>query len=227
MRIHLYVIFLITLLLTSSSALASEASTSFFVSNNTKQIDLQTAFQRLTSTDQQNLQNSVIDVMQKNHIEQGRYENLLGTYRMNSDQHITADNSERFDTSPLQSLSDEKTLLLAKELAIELNQESVAVMIPDRSTTAGISVNFVSAKPTIDETINMIREKLPATYSQAFSIHLATCKTPFNETIVDKIEWLGSQINAEDVQNAFPLEETTMVYGKVYLVYQNGQTEQL
>lgn len=41
----------------------------------------------------------MIDVLQKSRIEQGRFKNILGTYRMSIDQSNTADNTEEFDLS--------------------------------------------------------------------------------------------------------------------------------
>ena len=49
-------------------------SSEFFASNNTKEIDLQTAYNRLTGIEQSHLQNSMINIMQKNHVEQGKFE---------------------------------------------------------------------------------------------------------------------------------------------------------
>lgn len=41
------------------------------------------------------------------------------------------------------------------------------------------------------------------------------------------VEWLGSKIKLEEVKKAFPAGTINYRYGKVYLVYQNGQKEQL
>ena len=75
----------------------------------------------------------IIDVLQKNHIEQGRFKNIFGTYRMSIDQSNTADNTEEFDVSPYQHLSDEQIFSIAKELALKLKQDSVAVLMPKQS----------------------------------------------------------------------------------------------
>ncbi len=94
-------------LLGLSQAFANNnASVEFFASNNNKIINMQTAYNRLTGQAQLDLQDEMIDVLQKNHIEQGRFKNILGTYRMSTDQSNTADNTEEFDVSPYQHLSD-------------------------------------------------------------------------------------------------------------------------
>jgi hypothetical protein len=216
--------FLLLFSLTTSTGFAN-SSIEFFASNNTKEINLPTAYERLAGKKQLDLQNSIIDIMQENHIEQGKEEAILGTYQMSSDQHITADNSEHFRTSPKQPLSDDKVFSLAKELAIHLKQESVAVFIPNQSTIGNITVSFTSHQPTIDEIINIIHEKLPHSYSQAFSMHLVNTRNEFNTVKVSEIEWLGSKIHLEDIQKAFPNEKINYANGNVFLVFQNGQKE--
>ena len=137
-------LFLITFLLFLTTELFANnnniSSVEFFASNNTGEIDLQTAFNRLKGSEQHELQNEIINVMQKKHIEQGRFEELLGTYRMSSDQHITADNSETFITSAYQKIPNEKIFNLAKELTNTLKQESIAVFIPSNQTAIGDTI---------------------------------------------------------------------------------------
>lgn len=218
---------LLALSLLTTNLVFANTSVQFFASNNTKQIDLQTAYLRLIGKEQQDLQNNMIGVLQKNHIEQGKFEDILGTYRMSNDQNITADNSERFNTSPNQQLSEEKAFSLAQELAIDLNQESVAVLIPDQSTMGDITVSFTSHKPSIHEITDLVHNKLPATYSQAFSLHLENKYSDFDKTTINEIEWLGSNINLEEIKHAFPNEKINYHFGKVYLVFQNGQRVQI
>jgi hypothetical protein len=67
----------------STTALAIEpCSVEFFASNNTATIDLKTAYQRLMGDEQQQLKDNMIGILQKNHIEQGKFEDILGTYQM-------------------------------------------------------------------------------------------------------------------------------------------------
>lgn len=206
------------------------ASVEFIASNNTKEINLQTAHERLVGDEQSDLQDKMINVMQENHVEQGKFEGILGVYKMSSDQNITADNSDRFSASPKQMLSDKEIFFLAKQLAIKLNQESVAVFIPDQSnqsTIASITVNFISNQPNIDQVIDVINKNLPVAYSQAFSMQLSNKYPAFNNAKVTKIEWLGSSIHLEDIQRAFPEEKINYEYGRAFLVFQNGQKESI
>ena len=124
-------------------------------------------------------------------------------------------------------MSDEKLFSLAKELAITLNQDSVAVFIPNQSGLGDVIVSFTSHKPNINETVNMLHKKLPELYNQAFSLHLTNTCGDFNNAKVTEVEWLGSKINLEVIKKAFPLEKINFHYGKVYLVYKNGRKEQL
>jgi hypothetical protein len=205
----------------------NKPSIEFFASNNTKEISIENAYDRLQGTEQSDLQNSMINIMQKNHIAQGKFEDILGTYRMSSDRNMTADNTEHFNTSPYQNLSDEKVFSIAKELAITLNQDSVAVLIPTPSTVGDITVSFTSKPLGINETVSMLHAKLPDLYNQAFSLHLVNECNGFDNAKVTAVEWLGSKININEVKKAFPLEKINFRYGNVFLVYQNGQKEQL
>lgn len=211
-------------------AVANDSS-EFFASNNTKEIDLQTAFNRLQGEEQQELQNDTINVMQKEHMEQSKFENLLGTYKMSNDQQITGDNTEKIITSFHQKMSPEKVFMLAKKLANMLKQESVAVFIPTKEPVIGDTfLKLKSHHYTINETITLIREKLPTLYSQAFSLHLNNDKnicSSFDNATVNEVEWLGSKIDSEEIRKSFPQEEITVQYGKAYLIYKNGQQEQL
>ncbi len=210
------------------SSVFAHRSVDFFVSNNTNAINLQTAYERLKGKEQDLLENTMINVLQKKHIEQGRFKDILGTYQMLNDPKVTADNTERFNSSPEQDLSDEQVFSLARELAIQLNQESVAVFIPNPSTTIGkITVRFNSRQPTINKIVDTIREKLPTKYSQAFSLHLANKNKRFENALVSEIEWLGSHINLNDMQKVFPQDSIQFEYGNVFLVFQNGGKEHI
>lgn len=206
-----------------------EDSTEFFASNNTGVIDLQTAFNRLQGKEQQDLQDETMNVMQKEHVEQSKFENVLGTYKMSDDQNITADNSEKIITSSYQELSPEKTFKIAEELASALKQESVAVFIPDNNQVIGDTIlKLKSHHYTINETIQLIHDKLPAQYSQAFSLHLnSNACSNFDNATVEEVEWLGSKVQSEEIKKSFPQEEIVYHYGTAYLVYKNGQTERL
>jgi hypothetical protein len=206
---------------------SNKYSVEFFASNNTSILDLQTAYERLNGNEQSELQNSMIEIMQENHIEQGKFEDILGTYQMSNDKKITADNTEHFITSPLQYLSNDMFFSLAKELAIKLNQDSVAVFIPDDANLGDITVNFSSHQPYIDELVNKIQNMLPEQYNKAFSLHLIKKSGNFADTTVAEVEWLGSTMNIDVIKRAFPSEKISFRYGKVYLVYKDGRIEQL
>ena len=146
---------------------------------------------------------------------------------MASDKNMTNDNTEIFYASPLQNFSNKQIFSLAAQLANTLNQESVAVFIPSDQFAAGdIIVTFKSRKLGIAETVNKIREKLPA-YATAFSLHLSGKHSGFNNAKVTEIECLGSKININEIKKAFPQENISSNQGQAYLVYKNGQTELL
>lgn len=213
----------------STTALATKpCSVEFFASNNTTMIDLQTAYQRLTGDEQHQLKTSMINVLQKDHIEQGKFEDILGTYQMADNGSITADNTDAFITSPYQCISEQKAFSIAQKFANEMKQESVAVFISSSQPIIGeLKISFTSHKPGIKEVVSLIHDKLPPTYNQAFSLHLTNEYVDFENAKVADIEWLGSKININDIKNAFPSDNVSFQYGKAYLIYKNGQKEQL
>lgn len=206
-----------------STQVSAQHSIEFFASNNTGTIDAEAAYQRLTGNEQRDLHNSFNTIMQKNHIEQGKSDDVLGAYQMSGD-HVTADNTETFISSPYQSISETQAFRIAQQMAKTLKQESVAVLIPSgHRQIAELQIRFTSRQPTITEAIAMLRTQLPPQYSQAYSLHLTNTCADFSTAKVTAVEWLGSQTNYDEVKKAFPNEDVTYQYGKAYLVYPNGK----
>lgn len=215
------------ILVINTSYAANSPSVEFFVSNNTQEIPLEKAYSRLINKAQHELNASVIDVLQKHHVEQGKFENILGTYEMVSDKNITGDNTEIFYTSPLQNFSQNEIFSLASDLATTLQQESVAVFIPSNQAMIGdVSITFTSHQHNIQETIDLINKKLPA-YAKAFSLHLSSMYSGFNNAKVASVEWVGSKIDINEIKKVFPRENIIYNNGQAFLVYKNGQIEQL
>ena len=203
-------------------------SIEIFSSNNSSEIDIHTAYERMVGLKQHQLKDDIINILQNKHFEQGKFVDVLGTYRMSNDQHITADNTSIFYTSPYQTLSNQQVFDLAQQLAITLQQESIAVFIPNnQKSVTDLSVIFVTHQPKINEIINILHNKLPNTYNQAFSLHLAYQSTNFKNARVTKVEWLGSKINIDEIKKAFPNEQVSDENGSAYLVYKNGQVNPL
>lgn len=203
-------------------------SIAFFSSNNTGEIDTQTAYQRLTGKPQHQLQKDTIKVLQDNHMEQGEFNEILGTYQMSTDRHITADNTEVFYASPKQVLTDEKAFAVATALAKTLHQDSIAVFIPNKANSVGdLSIKFSGKKPSVNDVIEAINKKLPATYAQAFSLKLTHTQSGIGQAQVSRIEWLGSNIKKAEIKKAFPGGRVTTTAGTAYLVYQNGNAEKI
>lgn len=216
-------IFLLSI--TNISFADNRSSIKFFFSNNTNEISIEEAYERMNSIPQHVLKNSAIDILQKKHIEQGKFEKILGTYKMAASKKITADNTEIFFTSPYQYFANDQVFLLARQLASAFQQESVAVFIPsNQSAIADIVVQFKSSKPNIAEAIQLIHQKLPA-YESAYSLHLNNDHAVFSNTQVREIEWLGSSVNINEIKKIFPQEVVFYSQGKAYLVYKNGQIE--
>lgn len=208
--------------------MANAASIEFFASNNTGEINIKTAYERLFAKPQQVLINDFINTLQTNHVEQGRLEGILGIYQMKNDKNITSDNTEIFYASPLQNFSNKQIFAIAAQLANSLNQESVAVFIPAEQSNGGeVIVTIKSQKLSIVEAVDAIKKKLPQSYANAFSLHLNQQTKYFKGAKVTEIEWLGSNINIEDIKKAFPDENIVFNQGQAYLVYKDGRAEAL
>lgn len=206
----------------------ANGSIKFYLSNNQGEISPQIAYTRLVSIPQQQLIDTTIHVLQINHIEQGKFEDVLGTYLMSNDKKLTADNSEIFFSSPYQTLQKMLVFKIAKQLANTLSQDSVAVFIPSQShqEIGDIQVYFNNHKPTIKEIINQVHSKLPASYSEAFTIHLNQECPNFENNKVNSIEWLGNK-NVNTVKAVFPHALIISNKGKAYLIFRNGKTSSL
>lgn len=221
-------LFIVLMMCGAAAYAESQHSVMFFVSNNTSDIDVPTAYQRVKGQAQQALQSQLITVMQQHHLEQGRTNDILGAYDLASTNQVTADNTESFLTSPYQRISEREVFRIAKELAVSLNQESVAVFFPaKRGITGEVSVTFTSQQPTINDAITAIRNNLPSVYSQAYSLHLVADCVDVTNAKVQSIEWLGSKANDGDVKQAFPNDKVSYMNGTAYLVYQSGKKQPL
>jgi hypothetical protein len=219
--------FLILCIFAAFGFAASPHAVEIFASNNTGEISVETAYKRLEGQPQRDLKNSIIDILQSKHIEQGRFVSILGVYQM-ADKNLTGDNTELFYASPLQHFFKEEIFALAAKLLSALQQESIAVFFPDEHAVDGdVYVIFKSQPPLIKNIIKIIHEKLPANYAAAFSLHLEDNKVEFDQARVKEIEWLGSKIDLKIIKKAFPAADLLARHGKAYLVYKDGRIEDL
>ncbi|QRN03937.1 hypothetical protein GH742_08660 [Legionella sp. MW5194] len=203
---------------------AAWSSVSFFASNNTGIIQPEQAYQRLLSEAQSQLKNTIIDIMQAHHLEQSQCEDGIGMYQMAGDGHLTADNGKIFTTSPYQALTDEAVLSLSQQMAMALQQESVAVFIPnEEAETADTVVHLNSRDYPLAQTIQRINERLPADYTRAFTLHFGSKYGDFEQATISSIEWLGRNIDPAVIQAAFPDEQITTKHGKAFLVFKDGE----
>ncbi|GJM06891.1 MAG: hypothetical protein DHS20C10_06250 [marine bacterium B5-7] len=229
MRLGLYgIILLLAACVTTSAFAKTTHSAEIFASNNTGHIDLPSAYSRLAGRTQQQLNNQLIKIIQKAHLEQGKFDRLLGAYQMASTQTVTADNTAVFMTSPYQALSSQTLFDLAKAAAVALNQESVAVFMPSHQAKVGeIMMTFVGSSPSVDKVIALLHKKLPSFYSEAFSLHLENTCRDYAKATVSSIEWLGARPQLVALKKVFPGNEFSSQHGEAYLVYKNGRTVQL
>ncbi|CAM2840768.1 Uncharacterised protein [Legionella steigerwaltii] len=199
----------------------------FFYSNNNQILDLEKAYQRLIGKEQRQLKKNATHALQKQHMELGEFRNALGTYTLQEKKLFTAENSEIFFVSPLQNLSRKKTFIVASMLAKQLDQESVAVFIPnDTSAIAHIKLVFSYNKLTISEVTQLIH-KLPASLTHAFTLRLKNTHSGFDSIEVHSIEWLGNNLNSSVITNLFPFDTVLSYRGDSYLVFKTGSYQKL
>jgi hypothetical protein len=200
----------------------------FFYSNNKGEISVQAAYKRLTGDEQKLLQNDIIKLMKVNHVNQGHSEDILGTYFMSTDKKITADNTEIFSIPVTDRLAKERIFAIAKKIADTFDQESVAVFIPENKKAVGdIKIIFLKNRPSINQVIQVIHEKLPASYSQAFSLHIANETDDYDHARITAVEWLGKKAKFDELKKAFPNDKVSYQHGKSYLIYKDGRVEAL
>lgn len=207
----------------TASFAEGKAPIKFFASNNTKEIDAKTAYARLTGNQQFQLSSQVNQVMNENNVKEQTAKDMVGMYQMNSDKKITSDNTHVFYAAPSKTLTKNKIFSIAKNISQDLNQESVAVFIPSKqSPTGDVTVVFKKPTFTINEIVKIINEKCPSAYSDAFSLELTHDNPDFNQAKVISVQWLGSEISANDLKKAFPHGVISVQNGHAYLVYKNG-----
>jgi len=217
------------LIIASQKCLAAQESIAFYFSNSTSTISLSQAFCRLCSKDQVELQKTAITLMRQEHINKIELQDLLGFYRIYKTKNMTADNSEKLVINDSPQLSSKKAFKIAGKLANALNQESVAIFLPDDNMKGGqLIIRLMSHQYTIQEITNIIHKKLPKQYNQGFSLHLKNpCYASFEDATVEEVEWLGTKIKQNDVKKLFPQDNVTYHLGRAYLVYSDGKKQSL
>ncbi len=109
-----------------------------------------------------------------------------------------------------------------------MNQECVAVFISSATKPiANVKLVFSNNKPTIVNAIQLIRDKLPESYSRAFSLSLSNNQSEYNLATVSSIEWLGSDMDAAIFKNNFPLDKLIYRTGDAYLIYKDGKQQKI
>lgn len=206
----------------------SFSSVEFFLSNNRDVIQLNEAYSRLVNAPQDKLYEKVIAILQSNHIEQGTFKSELGMYQMVTSGIVSADNSARFISSPQQSLGKKEIFSLSRELVTKLDQESIAVFVPNNDfPISDTTLKFISIEPTINQALNLIQQQLPDSYSQDFSMSLAKQCGDFDTIKVTAIKWLGQGVDADLIRHAFPQEIIHSRHGEAYLIYKDGSKKSL
>lgn len=201
---------------------------SFFYSNNTQIIDIKSAYYRLIGAEQIELKKISNKILNTQYIGSGQRNDFLGVYTMASNQMITAENSESFEFLPKKTWGKKQTILAAAALANRLEQESVAVFIhSDSNQTAELKLIFGLHRPTITETINLLSQRLPKSYTHAFSLHLMNTTGAMYRQKVRSVEWLGHFARASDVRKAFPHDKVSTKRGSSFLVYKNSTIKPL
>ncbi|STY26333.1 Uncharacterised protein [Legionella taurinensis] len=215
----------IGLTLLSQPLAASDVSTvTFYAANNVGEVAPAEAYKNLLSEKQRQLETTMVDIMQSHHLEQSQGEDILCMYRAESDGHLAAENSKLFTTSPYQSIAEDEIFTISKELVSTLQQEAVAVFIPNEQADIGDTTIYLNSHYyTVDEVLKRISEKLPPEYRQIYTLHFDSTYGDFHKARVGRVEWLGHQIDSSVIETAFPDDTIELKNGQAYLVLKDGQ----
>lgn len=204
---------------------ASEPNNSptLYMSNNTKQISIDKAYARLLSSDQLELENNVINILQKNQIQQGQFTTLLGVYKN------YGDNTKQFTFSPYEKISESSLNNIAHEIATSLHQDSVLVFIPGVCLeTKEINIELPkNPELKFKQVFKIIHKNLDSNYTQNFSILLDNSYSGINKSTVTNIIWFGKNFDIAKLKKAFPNSKIKERCGNAYLIYQDGKQESL
>ncbi|MBA2650493.1 MAG: hypothetical protein H0U75_13050 [Legionella sp.] len=225
---------LILLVVFTSNAMALKQT--IYASNNSDIIPLNTAYQRLQSEPEHQLQVTMIQQLQQAHIQQGQFQEILGTYLMSTTGDLTGDNTEAFTFSPYQKIPNEQLFELSKTLAQKLNQDSLAVVVADEPEdgTTPDNCNHESIVYSLSfkkqPELSMVLEKiklLPTQYQSAYSIQISDLKQSFTKAGVNKINWLGHGFDINELKQIFPEAEVSTEKGSAWLVFKDGHIKEL
>lgn len=197
-------------------------SVKFYLSNSKTQADSTLALHRLLGPEQHALQKGVIDTLQIKHIQQTTQLFVLGAYR-NSKQEASIDNTLVIITSPYQELLDCEIVILARDLARQFKQETVAVFIPDtKSNDIDIMFSFKNNAYEMNELLSILHKKLPSSYAEGVTLYLDKgCKSVIN-CRVSGLEWLGNNLDTPKLKTVFPHADIQQTRGRAILVDQSG-----
>lgn len=208
----------------TSFAYASESNSPpmLYMSNNTGQISIEKAYSKILTSDQLKLEESVINILQKYKVQQGKFNTLLGVYQN------YGDNVEEFTFSPYDTISESNINDIAQKIAVSLNQHSVLVFRPGECTSQEVTVEFAETKePQFKQVDKIINNKLDKKYAHSFSMHLDNSYSGIQKAHVTKVVWFGNHAKPEELQKVFPDSKVNSRCGDVYLIYQDGKREAL
>ncbi|KTC96568.1 hypothetical protein [Legionella erythra] len=211
-------------LLSHPLAASDVSSVTFYAANNVGEVAPTEAYKNLLSEKQRQLETTMVDIMQSHHLEQSQGENILCMYKTESDGHLAAENSKLFTSSPYQSIAEDEIFTISKELVSTLQQEAVAVFIPNEQAGSGDTIIYLNSHHyTVDDVLKRISEKLPPEYTQIYTLHFDSTYGDFHKARVGRVEWLGHQIDSSVIQAAFPDDTIEVKNGQAYLVLKDGQ----
>lgn len=188
---------------------------------------MEEAFHHLRGTEQKKLKKKALHILQKQHLELGKFKTTIGVYTYQNSSNTTAENAEIFYASPFQQLNKKNTLFISSILAKKLKQESVAVFIPNKSyKIAHLKVIFKDHKHTIQEVAQIIHQ-MPDSFSKSYTLHLKNVHLGYHSAEVHSVEWIGNNLNSSYLKNRFPSDKVLSEHGEAYLIFNNGKYEKI
>jgi hypothetical protein len=210
--------------------LTASASTQYtiFVSNNTKEIPLTTAFERLHGQPQEKLRKNVKEILAANKWSFSSDKNILGVYTDKCG-HETADNTLEFTTSKA-SNNNSDIWKIATQLDNEFDQDSVLVFKPESCARTTLIIIDTSKKaPVKILSAKKYLKNIDHTLTENFSIIPTPGQASIKQSEVKKFILISSEKKLNEFTRAC-IKQKCSAKGKnvkAWLVYKNGDKKQL
>jgi hypothetical protein len=197
---------------------------SFYFSNNTNQCTtLSSAYLHMLGSQQKRLRSMINYFMHDYDIPCYKIQNATGIYTSVHQKKGVADNTLILSVPRNQLYLPYEANSIAQELANLFEQETIAVFVTNNQLPfSKIKVEFTTLDVSINNLYKLLR-KLPARYASTFTVYIK----PNHNQMISSIEWLGSYLDLNEIEMAFPDQQICLSRGDSWVVGRNGTVVKL